>query len=130
MVLAAAFGLQAREIHFWELRMPRAPCTLKITKARVRLESMHPENRARIAHTVFPLYARNRAADRQKKNPGCQFIPSDEIFGIRRNSNAKAYDFFPLYPYDIGSLTHFDMLAMCGTAASQQPDGDIYDGCS
>ena len=67
MVLVAAFGLQAREIHFWEMRMPRAPCTLKITKARIRLESMHPENWARIAHTVFPLYARNRAADRQKK---------------------------------------------------------------
>ena len=66
----------------------------------------------------------------EKKTPGCQLIPSDEIFGIRRNSNAKAYDFSPLYSYDTGSLTHFDMLAMCGTAASQQPDGDIYDGCS
>ena len=101
---------------FWDVpcHVHRAP--RKCEKIHPVTGSMHFGNVARRAHTVFPPDAINRDGRRGKK---CPFIP-EESSGIRRNSNAKAYDFSPLYSHYF--LLRAERDAWSGVL-SDKPDG-------
>ena len=95
-----AFGLQAREIHFWKMlysacHVHRAP--RKSIKARIPLEDLCT---LKTGCEKTPETVRKYVDEQNRLR--CQIISSRKIPGIRRNSNAKAYGFSPLYSYDFG----------------------------
>ena len=90
---AGAWYPYSCEVPFCACQFHCAP--RKRAKARIRLESMHPENWAEIAHTVFSPAARNRAQT-DRKDRDANLSPED-ITEIRRNSKNKTYNFSSLF---------------------------------